>query len=59
MPNDPKPPVPRCPICDRPARPENHPFCSDRCRQVDLGRWLNGGYVIPGRELPPTEEAED
>jgi endogenous inhibitor of DNA gyrase (YacG/DUF329 family) len=38
----------RCPICDRPADPGIAPFCSKRCADVDLHRWLSGGYVIPG-----------
>ena len=42
----------RCPICGKPAapRPQNRsaPFCSDRCRLLDLGKWLGGDYVIPG-----------
>lgn len=44
----------RCPICHKPVNmPVDHsglstfPFCSDRCRLVDLGRWLNGKYQIP------------
>ena len=38
----------KCPICGDPASPEDHgyPFCSPRCRQIDLGRWLDGRYVI-------------
>jgi endogenous inhibitor of DNA gyrase (YacG/DUF329 family) len=40
----------RCPICGRPPSPETRPFCSPRCRDVDLNRWLTGSYVIPGRE---------
>lgn len=42
----------RCPICDR-AMPGNwtewpeYPFCSRRCRQIDLGRWLGEAYRIP------------
>lgn len=47
---------PTCPICDRTPRPEALPFCSKRCADVDLGRWLTGQYVIPG---PPAEEDED
>jgi endogenous inhibitor of DNA gyrase (YacG/DUF329 family) len=44
------------------------PFCSERCRLVDLGRWIDGSYVIPGPELndptasepaPPGEEDPD
>ena len=47
---------PRCPICNKPATPANRPFCSKRCSDVDLGRWLTGQYVIPG---PPEELDED
>lgn len=58
----PRPPPP-CPICARPvvAR-ENRPFCSARCRQVDLGRWLSGAYAIPGEPItddPRRGAAED
>jgi uncharacterized protein len=45
-----------CPICARPASEENRPFCSRRCADVDLGRWLTGQYRIPG---PSTEETKD
>lgn len=40
----------RCPICDEPFDPEASkamPFCSHRCQQIDLGRWLNEDYGIP------------
>jgi endogenous inhibitor of DNA gyrase (YacG/DUF329 family) len=40
----------RCPECGKPASPATLPFCSPRCRDVDLNRWLSGRYVIPGRE---------
>jgi endogenous inhibitor of DNA gyrase (YacG/DUF329 family) len=40
----------RCPICRRPASGETLPFCSPRCRDVDLNRWLKGSYVIPATE---------
>ncbi|XOK11707.1 DNA gyrase inhibitor YacG [Agrobacterium tumefaciens] len=36
-----------CPECGRPSTRENYPFCSDRCRSLDLARWLNGSYAIP------------
>jgi uncharacterized protein len=40
-------PVPSpCPICGKPAVARHAPFCSARCGQVDLGRWLNGRYVV-------------
>jgi uncharacterized protein len=40
----------RCPICQREFQPEQSPalpFCSQRCRLVDLGRWLDEGYGMP------------
>ena len=39
-----------CPECGRPSTRENYPFCSDRCRNLDLSRWLNGSYAIPVAE---------
>ncbi|MCY3980505.1 MAG: DNA gyrase inhibitor YacG [Alphaproteobacteria bacterium] len=35
-----------CPICGRPAVEATRPFCSSNCRHLDLGRWLNEGYII-------------
>ncbi len=47
---------PLCPLCERrKADPDYRPFCSKRCADVDLSRWLKGGYAIPGR---PADEAE-
>ena len=46
-----------CPECGKPASPATAPFCSPRCRDVDLNRWLSGKYVIPGRDTDP-EDAE-
>ena len=39
-----------CPICGKPQSEKTRPFCSSRCRDVDLNRWLKGSYVIPGRD---------
>ena len=36
-----------CPICGKPAREASLPFCSGRCRDVDLNRWLSNSYAIP------------
>jgi endogenous inhibitor of DNA gyrase (YacG/DUF329 family) len=38
----------RCPICKKPAKAADadFPFCSDRCRLIDLGKWASGAYVI-------------
>lgn len=44
-----------CPICTKPVTPEFRPFCSIRCRKVDLSRWLSESYVIPGSPLDPDE----
>jgi hypothetical protein len=44
-----------CPICGKPSIEAAHPFCSKRCRDVDLHRWLSNSYAIPGRE----DEGED
>ena len=53
----------RCPTCRKPvdaapeARPKDYPFCSERCRLLDLSRWLQGDYRIPvGREVPLEDE---
>ncbi len=48
--------LPPCPICGRPGEPDVHPFCSRRCADVDLGRWLTGQYRVPG---PAPEAFED
>lgn len=39
-----------CPICGKAEAAEFKPFCSARCRDVDLNRWLSGSYAIPGRD---------
>ncbi len=36
-----------CPICKKDNDPKYRPFCSKRCADVDLGKWLNGSYAIP------------
>jgi endogenous inhibitor of DNA gyrase (YacG/DUF329 family) len=52
----------RCPTCGKPfevaalADLPSFPFCSDRCKLVDLGRWIDGAYVIPGPEVLSGEE---
>jgi endogenous inhibitor of DNA gyrase (YacG/DUF329 family) len=38
----------KCAECGKPGDPRFAPFCSARCQQIDLGRWLKGDYVIPG-----------
>ena len=55
----------RCPICDKRFEVEklddlpSFPFCSPRCRLIDLGRWIDGDYAIPGPEVPTEPAAGD
>ena len=39
-----------CPHCGKPAAEQFRPFCSARCRDVDLNRWLSGAYAIPAKD---------
>jgi endogenous inhibitor of DNA gyrase (YacG/DUF329 family) len=48
----------RCPICDKPADARYAPFCSKRCADIDLSRWLKGGYAIPGRPAGDEDEGD-
>ena len=52
-----------CPICKKETDPKYRPFCSRRCADVDLGRWLTESYVIPApeseEETPPELDDED
>ncbi|TNE34478.1 MAG: DNA gyrase inhibitor YacG [Alphaproteobacteria bacterium] len=48
-----------CPQCGKPTVQEFRPFCSDRCKQLDLGKWFNEAYVIPGEETIPANDPED
>ncbi len=42
---------PACAICGKPQASKFKPFCSARCADIDLNRWLKGGYAIPGKPL--------
>jgi uncharacterized protein len=50
----------RCPSCGKQAAASGpvRPFCSVRCQQVDLGRWLRGDYAVPGEPLSPPYPAD-
>jgi endogenous inhibitor of DNA gyrase (YacG/DUF329 family) len=47
-----------CAICGKPVDARFKPFCSARCADVDLNRWLSGRYVIPGSEVTEDDEAQ-
>jgi endogenous inhibitor of DNA gyrase (YacG/DUF329 family) len=55
-----KPPRPaRCAICGKPQAEAYKPFCSKRCADVDLSRWLKGIYAIPAAAREEDEEAPE
>jgi endogenous inhibitor of DNA gyrase (YacG/DUF329 family) len=45
-----------CPTCDKPSKKAFTPFCSTRCREVDLNRWFSGNYAIPAVELDDIDD---
>ena len=49
----------KCTICGKPVTVEFHPFCSARCKQIDLGRWLNETYRVPAVEREEDASEED
>ncbi|NCY01770.1 MAG: DNA gyrase inhibitor YacG [Planctomycetia bacterium] len=54
--------MPRCPVCDADVRLETTPtapFCCERCRLVDLGRWLDEAYAVPEKKPPASTGAGD
>ena len=46
----------KCPVCSKPADTGYRPFCTKRCADIDLGRWLKEGYRVPTQEAPTDEE---
>jgi endogenous inhibitor of DNA gyrase (YacG/DUF329 family) len=48
-----------CPICGKPAIPGGGAFCSKRCADIDLGRWLKDIYRVPTNEAPSDGEQGD
>ncbi len=48
-----------CPICQKPATERYRPFCSRRCADVDLGRWLNGSYAVASDDPEDAEAAAE
>jgi endogenous inhibitor of DNA gyrase (YacG/DUF329 family) len=53
--------MPQCPVCDAQVRLESTPtapFCSERCRLIDLGRWLDEAYALPETRRVDDDEEE-
>ena len=48
-----------CPLCGKPVVQAFAPFCSARCKQIDLNRWLSEVYVVPGAEGPANSDEPD
>ena len=50
----------KCPICKKDVQPGDpeFPFCSERCRLIDLGNWASEKYVIPGSAADPQKPAD-
>jgi len=58
--------MPRCPVCDAnvkldatPDATPTVPFCSERCRLIDLGRWLDEAYAVPEKKQPEDDKEAD
>ena len=51
----------QCPICKKPVDPRSRvrPFCSERCKLLDLGNWLDGKYAIPGEPASDEDPESD
>ena len=48
-----------CPICGKKRSEEFRPFCSKHCADIDLGRWLEGRYAVPGAPAAKDESGKD
>lgn len=49
-------PSKKCPICGNPTISTYKPFCSKKCADIDLGRWLKGSYIMHTDEAPTDDE---
>jgi endogenous inhibitor of DNA gyrase (YacG/DUF329 family) len=54
-------PIVKCPVCGAPVEwseaSQHRPFCSERCKTIDLGAWASDRYVVPGSAAESAEEA--
>ncbi|SDF11624.1 DNA gyrase inhibitor YacG [Limimaricola pyoseonensis] len=48
-----------CPICGKPGVETYRPFCSKRCADIDLGKWLGGAYAVPSHDPEDAEQAAE
>jgi len=48
-----------CPMCDKVTDEKYRPFCSKRCADVDLAKWLGGSYAVPSQDPDDLEQVED
>ncbi|HEY4716592.1 MAG TPA: DNA gyrase inhibitor YacG [bacterium] len=51
-----------CPVCHKHLSGKDNrffPFCSERCKLIDLGNWASGEYYIPGKDTQKTDKDED
>ncbi|WP_422033523.1 DNA gyrase inhibitor YacG [Roseovarius sp.] len=48
-----------CPICAKPSDTRYRPFCSKRCADIDLGKWIRGDYAVPSEDPEDAERALD
>ena len=52
----------KCPTCGKPVNWKDNPvrpFCSERCQLVDLGKWVEGEYRVPGEPVPQEQRTDD
>ena len=48
-----------CPVCNKPTNKKHRPFCSSRCKLIDLGNWVDGSYRLPSEDSPSEAEIID
>jgi endogenous inhibitor of DNA gyrase (YacG/DUF329 family) len=53
--SQPLPDIRKCAVCGKVQKPAFKPFCSKRCADIDLGKWLGGRYAIPAEEPPDSD----
>ena len=52
----------KCPSCNKPVQWQDNPhrpFCSERCKLLDLGKWVSEEYRVPGKAVPTADENQE